>query len=175
MDERWRERCQAQRIRVTDGERRAGLYEYGFVLGRDAAGLYPLGGFERHGDVTFYPAQTPNAAEQERLLAAAMGLARTWERTGFLTARFVKQTDGSDFALFALEEERTREVDELLFLRGLEQWGASFAAEGNDAPLLTELVQVGVSAAGKLFTGDTLNDALRQLPDRTALPEWVTG
>ncbi len=173
MDERWRERCDAQRIRMLEGERLGGLYEYGFVLGRDKAGLYPLGEFETAQDVTFFPARTLNAVEQERLLSAAIGLARAWEKTGFLTIRFVKQIHGSDFALLDIDEETTRETNALLRLRGLEDWGASFGAEENTAPPLTELTKAGVSAAGKLYVGETLADALRQLPEETALPEWA--
>ncbi len=173
MDERWRERCEAQHVHVLEGERLGGLCEYGFVLGRDNAGLYPLGEFEKHGDVAFFPAQTLNAVELERMLSAAVGLARTWDKTGFLTARFVKQIHGSDFALLCIDEETTRETNALLRLRGLEDWGASFGNDNNTAPVLTELTSAGVSAGEHLYTGETLRDALRQLPEETALPEWA--
>ncbi|MDR1692674.1 MAG: hypothetical protein LBR72_04890 [Oscillospiraceae bacterium] len=175
MLEVWKERCQAQGVRVMEGDRLPGLNEYGFALGRDNAGLYPIGDFERRGEITLFPPKTLNAVEMERMLAAALGLARMWDGIGFLTLRFVKQTDGSDFALLSVEEEKTREADVLLELRGLTDWGNAFAAEGNTPPFLQELTRSGALVNGVLTAGTTLPEVLSQLPEEVLPPEWANG
>ncbi len=172
MDSRWAERCRAQRVRLLEGERHPGLAEFGYVMAREERCVYPLGGFEVCGGYTVFPAQTANAQEEDAMLAASSGLASLWDGVGFLTFRFVKQREGSDYALFEAAEQRTPEADTLLALRGLGEWAERFSQGGeNTPPVLEDLPVAGIVYNGHLFTGKTLRAALRTLPDAASLPE----
>ena len=174
-DDRWIGRCRAQRVHYLEGETPARAGVYGFVLGRDALSVYPVGAFEMCGQAVIYPPQTLNPTEETAMLAAAMGLSRAWDDTGVLTLWFVKQRDGSDFALLKAGEEISAEAKHLLTLRGL--WdgaGASFLQPGRPAPMLTELPVIGVSLGEELYTAGDLRGALLRLPDpaRAAFDGW---
>ena len=167
-DDRWIERCRAQRVPYLEGEAPARAGVFGFVLGQDALSIYPVGAFELCGQAVIYPPQTLNPTEETAMLAAAMGLvrARAWDGAGVRTLWFVKQRDGSDFALLKVDEDISREAKHLLTLRGL--WdgaGPSFLKPGEPAPSLLELPVIGVSLGDTLYTAGDLRNALLRLPE----------
>jgi hypothetical protein len=176
LNDRWTERCFAQRVHPLEGEipQRAG--RFGLVLARDEKGVYPVGLFEVCGKAVIYPPQTLNPREEESLLAAAIGLTGMWEEQGVLTLHFAKQRDGSDFALFGAEEELSAEARHLLTMRGLwDGTGASFLSPGTQAaPELLELPVVGVSSGETLYIADDLLHALQELPEdvQNTLTGW---
>ncbi|MDR0294548.1 MAG: hypothetical protein LBH95_10425 [Oscillospiraceae bacterium] len=174
-DERWAGHCRTQGIHILEGETPERAAVFGFVLVRDAPGVYPIGAFELCGEAVVYPPQTLNPVEESAMLAAATGLAGMWDKAGVLTARFVKQRDGSDFALTEIEEEPSLEAKHLLTLRGL--WdgaGVPFLKNGGQPPELLELPVIGVSDGESLYTSDSLRGALLQLPVsvRAAFVGW---
>lgn len=175
LDERWAERCRSQHIHLLTGDIPARVTIYGCVLARDTRGAYPIGGFELCGEAVIYPPQTLNTLEEQAMLASATGLTQLWDKTGILTVRFIKQRDGSDFALLDIEEMISPEARHLLALRGYRNDNDDmFPPPGEPAPGLLELTKVGVSYGETLYIADTLRAALLQLPDsvRASFVGW---
>ena len=163
----WAER--AQGLQVLDGAVPPRFCVYGVVLGKDDLSVYPIGAFELCGEIAVYPPQTLNPTEDNIFMAAAIGLARTWDKTGILTVRFAKQCDGGDFALVDICEGVGEQAKHLLTMRGLSE---DFPKNANH-PELLELLSVGVSADDKLYTADSLREALLLLPKE--MQETLTG
>jgi hypothetical protein len=165
----WESLCGAQGLHFFKGAPPQHLDVFGFVLGRDALSVYPIGAFERCGELAVYPPHTLNPTEEDAILGAAIGLTRAWDKTGVVTLSFVKQRDGIDFALLDVCEETGTEAKHLLSMRGLEE---TFM-EGNPAELL-ELLSVGVSSDGELYIAGSLREALLLLPEaaRVSLTGW---
>ena len=163
--EYWAERCREQNVQFLEGAVPGRVGIFGFVLGRDERSIYPVGIFEKCGEVAVYPAQTLNPTEEELIMGAAFGLARSWDKCGILTLRFAKQLEGGDFALLDAYDDITPEARNLLTMRAL--WdgeGASFLKPGAKAPELLELRSVGVSLGEELHTAGSLREALLKLP-----------
>jgi hypothetical protein len=169
----WAERVQG--LQVLDGAVPPRFSVYGVVLGRDALSVYPIGAFELCGDAVIYPPQTLNPAEDNIFTATATGLARTWDKTGILTVRFAKQSDGGDFAISDISEEIGDEAKHLLTMRDLwDGTGASFLNDDAPKPEFLELLKIGVSLGEELYTAGRLREALLMLPDaaKASLTGW---
>jgi hypothetical protein len=167
----WGSLCRAQGIQFLEGAAPPYVGIFGFVLGRDDLSVYPIGDFELCGRAAVYPPQTLNPTEDNIFWGTATGLARAWDKTGILTLRFAKQRDGGDFALLDAREEIGSEAKHLLKMRGLPE---NFLTSGENPPELLELLSVGVSSDGELYTAGSLREALMLLPEeaRGELTGW---
>jgi hypothetical protein len=171
----WAGLCRAQGLQFLGGTVPPHVVVFGFVLGRDALSVYPVGAFEMCGDICVYPPHTLNPTEDDLFTAVSTGLARAWDKTGVITLRFAKQRDGGDFALLDVCEEIGTEARHLLTMRGLwDGTGASFLKPGSPVPELLELSSVGVSSGTELYTAQSLREALMLLPEtsRKTLTGW---
>ena len=168
----WMEICRAHGLRFLDGTAPPHLSIFGFIMGRDALSVYPIGAYEINGDVVIYPPHTLNPTEDDRLTAVATGLTRSWGKSGIITLRFAKQKDGGDFAVLDVSEELGAETKHMLKIRGLEEDFLNAANE--NPPELLEMSNVGVSAGGKLYTAVSIREALMLLPKaaRASLTGW---